>query len=125
MELTDKQEAFAVEIVMNGGNATEAYEKAYDASKMQKNTIWARACELKRTSKVSVRIKELRMGNFSKSILSIEERKEVLSELGLLGSEKAIDTLNKMDGVYDRQVDVNEKDTRDIVFNILPKVNDK
>ena len=101
--LTDKQELFSIEVVMNGGNATEAYEKAYDCKNMSIQVIYNEASKLKRSRKVSVRIKELRMATFTKSILSIEERKEVLSELALLGNEKAIDLLNKMDGVYDKK----------------------
>jgi len=109
--LTDKQELFAIEIVMNGGNATEAYEKAYDAENMSKQVIYNEASKLKRSHKVSIRIKELRMASFTKSILTIEERKEVLSELALLGSDKAIDLLNKMDGVYDKKTDTDDDTT--------------
>lgn len=118
MNLTDKQEAFAIEYVMNGGNATKAYELVYNSEKMAKPTIWARASELRNSSKVSVRIKELRLMTFGNDILTIEERKKILTDLSINGDTKAIDLLNKMDGIYNDKPKEEEKPLRIIIERI-------
>lgn len=109
-KLTDKQENFAIEYVMNGGNATKAYKMCYDVGENTKeSSIWVRAHEVLHNSKVSVRIDELRAQKFRGKILSIEERKEILSEMASLGDVKALDLLNKMEGVYVEKSEVNVK----------------
>ena len=59
MKLTLKQETFCKEYISNGGNATQAYKKAYDCSKMKDKTINENACRLLKDSKVGARLKEL------------------------------------------------------------------
>ena len=54
-ELTPKQERFALAYIETG-NASEAYRQAYDAGNMKPETIWARACELLKNSKVAARV---------------------------------------------------------------------
>jgi phage terminase small subunit len=58
-ELTEKQEKFAKEYILNLGNATAAYRAAYDTENMQESTIWTEACLLKQNQKVAKRIEEL------------------------------------------------------------------
>ncbi len=100
-KLTDKQENFAIAYVSNGGNATQAYKECYDVgSTATNNSIWVAAHKVLHNDKVSIRIDELRKQRFSKKILSIEERKIILSELGIEGDKNAIDLLNKMEGIY-------------------------
>lgn len=60
MKLTAKQEAFSKEYVLNGGDASAAYRKAYDASKMKPESINKQACELLKHPKIAPRIKELK-----------------------------------------------------------------
>jgi len=50
--ITDKQYAF-IQSMLAGNNQSDAYREAYDASEMTNPTIWARASELRHTSKVS------------------------------------------------------------------------
>ena len=57
--LTAKQEAFAQGIA-DGLDQASAYRAAYDAEDMADNTIYARASELVRNSKVAERIAELK-----------------------------------------------------------------
>jgi hypothetical protein len=57
--LTVKQEAFAQGIA-DGLDQASAYRAAYDAEGMADNTIYARASELVRNSKVADRIAELK-----------------------------------------------------------------
>jgi phage terminase small subunit len=58
LKLTPKQEAFC-QAYIETGNASEAYRKAYDCSKTTDRVIWVKACELLKSGKVSVRVREL------------------------------------------------------------------
>lgn len=58
-KLTIKQEKFCQLYIENGGNATEAYRGAYNTENMKPETIHVKACELLKSDKVAVRIKEL------------------------------------------------------------------
>lgn len=98
--LTDKQEGFAVTFVMNGGDASDAYRKNYNIGKMPDTSIWVKAHEARHNVKVSSRIHELRLKTMTSNILTIEERKQLLSERALDGDNKALDLLNKMEAVY-------------------------
>jgi len=88
--LTDKQENFAIEYTMNGGNATAAYKKHYDVGKdTLETTVWVNSHKLLNTTKVSQRLIELRQERFSGKVISIEERKVLLTELSMQGDIKA------------------------------------
>ena len=54
MKLTPKQDHFARLIALDGVNQAEAYRQAYDAGNMKPETIWQRASEVARHSKVAV-----------------------------------------------------------------------
>ena len=100
-KLTDKQENFCVSYINNGGNATQAYKDHYNIGETATdNSIWVQAHELLHSSKVSVRVHELRTMKISKKILTIEERKQLLTEWAMDGDAKSIEILNKMEGVY-------------------------
>lgn len=60
MKLTIKQEKFCQEYI-NTGNASEAYRRSYNASKMKDEVIAVKASELLKTGNVSVRVKELKV----------------------------------------------------------------
>ena len=100
-KLTEKQENFALEYVLNGGNATAAYRKCYDVGEgTREATVWNNAHVLLKHSEVSARVDEFRKEKFSLKVMSIEERKALLTEWATAGDAKAIDMLNKMDGAY-------------------------
>ena len=103
--LTDKQEGFAVSFVMNGGDATAAYRENYSYENMTDGTLWVNAHNVRHNTKVSVRIHELRMQKLSGGIISLEDRKKLLSERAIDGDNKALDLLNKMEGVYIEKVE--------------------
>ena len=67
---------------------------------MKETTIWREAHAVRHNPKVSARIDELRKQRYSKKILTIDERKVILSELIIDGDTKAMDILNKMEGIY-------------------------
>ena len=75
-KLTDKQELFAQEVAM-GATYSDAYRKAYDASKMAQNGIWAKSSELMDNVKVADRVAEIRDATFQKvverNVMTIEE----------------------------------------------------
>ena len=111
MAITQKQENFCLAYIKTG-NASEAYRRAYNTENMTEKSIWEKACELKANVKVTERINELQAKAEKKAIMSLEERKELLSKIaknvtfdkdgnaGFNDATKAIDLLNKMDGIY-------------------------
>ena len=104
-KLTGKQEAFAIAFTLNGGNASKAYRENYDVETATDGSIWVQAHNLLHSSKVSIRVDELRKQKFNKKILTINERKILLSEWAEDGDSKSIDLLNKMEGVYVEKVE--------------------
>ncbi len=104
--LTHKQENFAICFTMNNNNKTKAYKESYDCENMSDAAIYVEACRLAKNPKVALRIDELRKERFSNKVLSIEERKILLSELILEGDTKAHEILNKMEAVYTEKIDV-------------------
>ncbi len=57
-KLTDKQQKFVLHFSINGGNATEAYRKSYDCTKMKDESINVEASKLLNHPKVSLWIKQ-------------------------------------------------------------------
>lgn len=123
--LTDKQEGFAVSFVMNGGDATAAYRENYSHENMKDTTLYVKAYEARHHGKVSVRIHELRMQRLGSDILSVEDRKRILSIRALDGDNKALDLLNKMEGVYIEKVQVEEKVEGELIINIVEDKRDE
>jgi len=108
--LTAKQEMFAVTYVLNGGDATNAYKEVYDVAEDTKiNSIYVNAHKVLHNNKVSLRVHELQMMEYSTHILTIEERKRLLSKWAKKGDGKSIDMLNRMEGVYIEKMQVEEK----------------
>ena len=122
--LTEKQEAFAQNIIM-GMSQADAYRNAYNTKKMSDKTVWENASRLMNNSKVKARVNELRAQVANKAILTAEERLKFLSKV-INGEEcevayaqdaegnqieikqppslktrlNAIDIMNKMQGEY-------------------------
>lgn len=106
-KLTAKQEAFALEYYLNGKIAIDAYQKVYDVKKdASKNQLYVNAHRVLKNNKVSLRIHQLEMAEYSEHILTIEERKQLLTKMSKDGDIKAIDLLNKMDNVYTEKIDL-------------------
>ena len=103
MALTQKQENFCLAYIQNG-NAAESYKKCYNTENMKSESIYRKATELMATVTITARIKELRDKAESKAIITLEQRKELLSRFAWEEESdkamKAIDLLNKMDSVY-------------------------
>jgi phage terminase small subunit len=115
-ELTEKQEHFCREYMMNGGNATQAYKTAYNTENMTDKTINEESCRLKADHKISARIRELQMESKEEFNISVEQKKRWLQHAIMKGFTEhpdregnmkphdvkaaisAIGELNKMDG---------------------------
>lgn len=97
-----------------GKKQKEAYIAAYPRAQNWKDcTVYSRSSELARRPDVIQRVEELRQSATSAAIMTITQRKEWLSGLIQNVEEatpnrlKALDTLNKMDGAYIEQINVN------------------
>lgn len=112
MSLTPKQELFAQEFAKLG-NASEAYRIAYPKSLNWKSeSVNENASRLNANSKVISRVKELQAQQEKKHEISkdkiLTRLKEIIFEQELIGVDKldlnamnkAIDTINKMQGYY-------------------------
>ena len=111
-QMTEKQSSFAFEYINNGRNASEAYRKVYDVRNNTKpETLWNNAHKILHNTKVMARIGELQQQQYSGDIMSLEERKLMLTDLSRLGDIKSIDMLNKMEGIYIEKKEVDVKIT--------------
>lgn len=103
MALTQKQENFCLEYI-KCGNASEAYKKCYNVENMKPESIYRKATELMANGTITARLSELRSKAESKAIITLEQRKELLSRFAWEEETdkamKAIDLLNKMESVY-------------------------
>jgi phage terminase small subunit len=103
--LTANQEAF-VQNIIQGMSQAEAYRSAYPKQKMSDKTVWEAASRLMKNDKVIARLTELRNELAKPSIKTAQERMEWLTQLidnadeGTNEKLKAVDILNKMEGLY-------------------------
>ena len=113
-------ENFCLEIVQSG-NGTEAYKKAGYKVKSD-NAAAVGAAKLLRKAKVQKRIAELRSEMDSHKIMDAAERRELLTqfardeETAKPDRLKAMDLLNKMDGIYINKTQVSGTDGGPLTF---------
>ena len=113
-------ENFCVEFV-RCGNATEAYKRAGYKVRSDK-VAGVAAARLLGNVRVQSRIAELREELDSHKIMDAAERRELLTqfardeETGKADRLKAMDLLNKMDGVYINKTQVSGADGAPLVF---------
>jgi phage terminase small subunit len=86
-KLTPKQKAF-VRAYLETGNATEAYRRAYDASKMTSAAIEVEAKRLLKHPLITLRLGEVNQKSEIKALLSLEEHMEKLAHLRDRAEEK-------------------------------------
>lgn len=128
--LTEKQERF-VQGIIEGKSQAEAYRSAYNCEKMSDNAIYREASLLIDAPKVAQRIKEIREQMMKPTIMSAQERLELLTRIArgeepereahmvngevvevevpasLKERRAAIDIINKMQGEYVTKVEAN------------------
>lgn len=137
--LTAKQEQF-VKNIIDGMSQADAYRSAYPNQRMSDKTIWESASKLLKNPKVSARLQELREQMMTPSIMSAQERLELLTRIArgeeperdgyfsngeyieyekpasLRTRREAIDTINKMTGEYIQRVEADV--TNEVIINI-------
>ena len=103
-----RQEKFCIEFV-RCGNATEAYKAAGYKPKSVKAAT-ANSARMIAKDSIKAKIAELREEANKGKIMDAKERRELLTKIAADGKPfvaiKAIDVLNKMDGLYINKVEV-------------------
>lgn len=126
--LTANQEKF-VQGIIDGMSQADAYRSAYPNQKMSDKTIWEKASALMRKDKVVARLAELREQMMKPTIMSAQERLELLTRIAkgeeheiivryvdgermefdvpasLKTRQNAIDLMNKMTGEYTTKIE--------------------
>ncbi len=122
--LTQKQEEFA-KCIVEGMSQIDAYKKAYNAESMKDNSIYREASLLMDNPKIAQRIKELRDRLAKPTVMTAQERLEILSDIIKASEEhdinarlKAIDLMNKMTGEYVQKIDANVNADVDICIEL-------
>ena len=77
--MTPKQDKFCL-LYVELGNASEAYRRAYDASRMKAATINVKASQMLAQDKISVRIAELRAQHAERHGVTVDDIAEMLRE---------------------------------------------
>lgn len=109
--LTPKQEAFVLAYIETG-NASEAYKRAYDASRMKDETVRVKASELLKNGNITVRLDELRGKAAEKVLLNrawVLERLMRNAQIAM-GEEKVKLTVKSKDSDDTREVEVTDRD---------------
>lgn len=125
--LTAKQEEF-VKYIIYGMSQADAYRSAYNASNMSDNAIYREASLLVASPKIAQRIQELRDQMAKSTIMSAQERLELLTRIAkgeeperivqyvdgervemevpasLKSRQNSIDIMNKMTGEYTTKI---------------------
>jgi phage terminase small subunit len=126
--LTAKQEQF-VKNIIDGMSQTDAYRNSYDTKRMADKTIHEKASRLMADDKVRARLQELRDLLAKPTIMTAQERLELLTRIAkgeepekvaqyvngemivqdfpasLRTRKDAIDIMNKMTGEYTQKID--------------------
>lgn len=79
MGLTPKQEAFCL-AYDETGNASEAYRRSYNASRMKPESVNRKAKELTDNVKIAARLGELRAGHVERHNVTIDDIRTMLLE---------------------------------------------
>jgi len=102
-----------VQCLISGKSQRTAYREAFaGARKWKDSVVDSKASTLLKSGKVLERYEELQKALEDKAILDATQRMELLSGMALDKEERtenkirAIDTLNKMDGVYTNKIEV-------------------
>ena len=86
-ELKDRKQEKFCQVFIETGNASEAYRQSYDTDSMSINTIHVKACELKKTDKVTVRIQELEAEHRERHNMTVDDLIKELEEARQMGAD--------------------------------------
>lgn len=88
MALTPKQENFCL-AYLETGNASEAYRRSYDASKMNSDNINRKAKDLLNNGKITARLVELRKPIMERHAITVDDLLRELEEARQLAIQEA------------------------------------
>lgn len=71
MNLTPKQEAFALAYIETG-NASEAYRRSYDASRTKPDVVHVKASQLLADGRIAVRVEQLRAELVERNAVTVD-----------------------------------------------------
>jgi hypothetical protein len=125
-DLTPKQFAF-VQGLLEGKTASDAYRGAYDCSNMSKESIWARASELRRNSKVAVWLTHTRMAALELGIRSLEQhvaqltrlREEAIDQGQISAAVQAEVAIGRVCGLYEDKIRVTTQASDKDLVNVI------
>ena len=117
MKLTAKQEAFCLAYIETN-NASEAYRRSYDASKMKDGTVHQTASRLLADVDVTARLEQLREPVRERAQITLESHLERLNHLSLMAEQaeqysaaiKAEESRGKVAGLYVEKIDHSSSD---------------
>lgn len=108
-----KEEAYCQARIL-GSSQRKAYKAAFPASiRWKPETVDSKASHLEATDKVKARLSELQREAVKQTLLTREQRQQLLCKIALNSAAKdrdrisALDILNKMDGDYVTKFEVN------------------
>lgn len=127
--LTEKQAAFARAYVECGGNASEAYRRAYDAKNMSAEAIKVEACRLLQRPNVSLTVETLRAKHQKRHEITIDKLTEWLEQAlekamaepkGASAAVSAVLGIGKLHGlVVDKKEVTQKRDATDLSLEEL------
>lgn len=128
MKLTAKKEAFCLAYIETN-NASEAYRRAYDASKMKDGTVHQTASRLLADVDVTARLEQLRAPVRDRAQITLESHLERLNHLSLMAEQaeqysaaiKAEESRGKVAGLYVEKIEHSGTQTIKVTADMNPQ----
>ena len=128
MKLTAKKEAFCLAYIETN-NASEAYRRAYDASKMKDGTVHQTASRLLADVDVTARLEQLRAPVRDRAQITLESHLERLNHLSLMAEQaeqygaaiKAEESRGKVSGLYVEKIEHSGMQTIKVTADMSPQ----
>jgi len=128
LKLTAKQEAFCLAYIETN-NASEAYRRSYDASKMKDGTVHQTASRLLADVDVTARLEQLRAPVRDRAQITLESHLERLNHLSLMAEQaeqysaaiKAEESRGKVAGLYVEKIEHSGMQTIKVTADMNPQ----
>ena len=128
MKLTAKQEAFCLAYIETN-NASEAYRRAYNASKMKDGTVHQTASRLLADVDVTARLEQLRAPVRERAKITLESHLDRLNHLSLMAEQaeqysaaiKAEESRGKVSGLYVEKIEHSGMQTIKVTADMNPQ----
>ena len=128
MKLTAKQEAFCLAYIETN-NASEAYRRAYDSSKMKPESANESASRLLADVKITARLEQLRAPVRDRAQITLESHLDRLNHLSLMAEQaeqysaaiKAEESRGKVAGLYVEKIEHSGMQTIKVTADMNPQ----